>query len=108
MFKKCTQIHVDQLVQVDRCEINDENGQRTVYELHHGQEVTVIRFQKGSPSLDGVNGVTNEALIAVLLDRLKSVQAVLPCLENEGALEGLNVAMRSLRARAERLSTQSS
>jgi hypothetical protein len=103
MLKICTQIHADALGHVHRCEIFDENGERMVYELQYGSEATTVQFQKGSPSLDGVNGVTNEALIAVLLDRLKSVQVVLPCLENEGALDGLNTAMRSLRARAERL-----
>ncbi|MNU19613.1 hypothetical protein D3C71_78440 [compost metagenome] len=111
MMKKSTTIHTDALGHVSRCEITGletvyEGDYRTVYELDYGGEVTTIRFQKGAPSLDGFNGTTNEALIAVLLDRLKHMQELTPCLENESAIDGLNVTMRSLRARAERVATQ--
>lgn len=44
---------------------------------------TLIQFQAGSPSVAGLNGLTNEALLAVLIDRLECFQkGPFPCKEN--------------------------
>lgn len=59
-----------------------------------------IRFQDGPPALNGVNGVTIEALIAVCADRLAGFQAgAYPCAENEHALYHLNAALEQLHDR---------
>jgi hypothetical protein len=39
-----------------------------------GIELAYIKFQEGDPAKVGINGISNEALIAIVLDRLKSFQ----------------------------------
>lgn len=67
----------------------------------------VLPFQDGPVSEVGVNGVSNEALLAVVIDRLKAFQAgPYDCRENLIALTKLQEGMRWLhqrtRARMER------
>jgi len=51
--------------------------------------VQFIKFQTGSPDLRGINGTTNEALLAIVMDRLKCFQrGQFPCAENDEALAG--------------------
>lgn len=58
-----------------------------------------IRFQDG-PISDGINGITNEALLAILEDRLKGFQAgPFACSENEGALCCIRTAQLILASR---------
>lgn len=66
-----------------------------------GEFVCPIVFQDGSPK-DGFNGVTNEALLAVLIDRLTGFQAgPFACTENSIALSMLQEAMKFLKQRTE-------
>lgn len=49
-----------------------------------------IQFQDGPPQENGINGVTNEDLIAIVIDRLKAYQdGPFPCQENANALRSL-------------------
>lgn len=58
-------------------------------------EETPIRFV----SLEA-DDITNEALLAIVKDRLEDFQAgAFPCQENEDALAGVNHALKSLHAR---------
>lgn len=58
-----------------------------------------IRFQSGDPK-DGINGVSNEALLAVVRDRLEDFQAgPFACQGNAEALEAVTKAMDILAAR---------
>lgn len=60
----------------------------------------IIRFQKGPIKEDGANGVTNESLLAIVIDRLKGFQAgPLQCLENELALANIGFALDMLHKR---------
>lgn len=59
-----------------------------------------INFQSGPLVAHGVNGVTNEALIAIVLDRLRHMQ--LTCystIENSRAIEALELALAHLHMR---------
>jgi len=60
----------------------------------------VILFQNGTIPENGVNGITQEALVAVVIDRLRSFQAgKFACRENALALTKLEEAMHWLQHR---------
>lgn len=66
-----------------------------------------ILFQKGPIKEAGVNGISQEALLAIVIDRLRCFQAgAYACTENQLALENCEAALRRLqdrtRARVER------
>ena len=59
-----------------------------------------LDFQAGNPSEVGVNGLTNEALLAVVIDRLQGFQSgPFSCRENALALTHLEDAMHWLQHR---------
>lgn len=59
-----------------------------------------ILFQNGPIGEVGVNGVTHEALLAILIDRLTAFQSgKYACEENQIALEYLQGALATLRLR---------
>ena len=61
---------------------------------------TAILFQCGGVLENGVNGVTNEALLAIVADRLRCFQAgPYPCKENDRALAHVEWALEQLHAR---------
>lgn len=61
---------------------------------------TVIDFQNGPIKEVGVNGVTNEALLAILIDRLEGAQeGPYKCSENAGALDSARFALDHLERR---------
>jgi len=63
-----------------------------------------ISFQIGNPEVLGVNGVTMEALLAVVIDRLSGLQkGMYPCSENNMALGHLEASMTYLHARSRRI-----
>jgi hypothetical protein len=65
-----------------------------------GQDKKVILFQNGPIPEKGVNGLTHEALIAILIDRLESFQAgPFACRENALALTKLQEAQHWLHHR---------
>jgi len=61
---------------------------------------TQISFQKGGIAEAGVNGLTQEALLAIVIDRLRSFQqGPYPCEENEIALDHCERALNTLHKR---------
>lgn len=59
-----------------------------------------INFQNGPIKEVGTNGVTHEALIAILIDRLEGFQSgKYACDDNQEALEALRVAQTALQRR---------
>lgn len=61
--------------------------------------MTDIKFQNGTILEVGVNGVTNEALIAVLVHRLQHLNGKFPCRENSLAITKLEEAAMWLEHR---------
>lgn len=69
-------------------------------EEEEGLDSVLISFQNGPIKDVGVNGVTNEALLAVLIDRMEGFQSgPFACHENQTTLEHLRIAMRYLHQR---------
>lgn len=67
---------------------------------HHPIPVVNISFQNGPLNEVGANGITNEALLAVVEDRLKGFQSgPFACRENAMALTHLQEAMHWLHHR---------
>lgn len=63
--------------------------------------VAQINFQQGPLPENGVNGVTNEALIAIVIDRLRGFQAgPMACRENALMLTKLEEALMWCQARS--------
>lgn len=67
-------------------------------------EITItlgrVKFQNGPIKEFGVNGVTHEALLAIVIDRLRSFQnGRYPSSENEQALTYCEAALASLKQR---------
>jgi len=68
----------------------------------HGEpaKVSHVLFQNGPINVSGVNGVTHEALLEILIDRLEAFQAgPYACIENSEALAGLRDAKDWLASR---------
>lgn len=64
---------------------------------------TTIAFQRGPEKTVGVNGLTNEVLLAIVMDRLERFQmGPAPCDENGEALGLLEHALAMLAARVQR------
>jgi len=62
-------------------------------------EITIL-FQNGPIKEAGVNGVTQEALLAIVIDRLRSFQAgPFPCAPNQFALNHCEEALHWLKSR---------
>lgn len=70
-----------------------------IYQLHHGNDFQAIQFQRGPVKEHGVNGTTNEALIAVIAHRLEYLDSKFPCAENKQAIEHLGQALQVLESR---------
>ncbi len=64
------------------------------------QTECVLLFQNGTVPEVGVNGITPEILIDVLIDRFEGFQSgQFACTENEKALEGLRQAKDAIQSR---------
>lgn len=66
----------------------------------NGQNHLMVNFQNGPIAEVGANGVTHEALLAIIIDRLAGFQAgPFACPENEEALKHLREAQGALHFR---------
>lgn len=74
------------------------SGTHNEYAIMHGEtEIARVSFQNGTFRDNGVNGVTNEALLLVVAHRLRSFQAgPFVCDENRQALEHIEKAVQAL------------
>lgn len=77
------------------------NGASHEYQVYVPKKwSSVLRFQRGPIKEAGVNGITQEVLLAVLLDRLRGFQAgPYACAENDAAITHLECALEALNAR---------
>ncbi len=65
-------------------------------------KTVLIDFQEGPVKTFGLNGVTNEALLAILIDRTEVLDSQFPCLENKAALACMKDALQALESRTAR------
>jgi hypothetical protein len=80
--------------------IYDGDSEPVVGEGYRGPIRCTILFQNGPIKEAGVNGVTQEALLAVVIDRLRSFQAgPFSCRENALALTNCEQALMWLQKR---------
>ena len=69
------------------------------------QFIKDLNFQIGDPGVYGINGVTNEALLAIMIHRLQGFQnnSSTNCSENQEAINHMELAMEALYRRTHRL-----
>ena len=86
-----------------KIEVTDEPGQGGAnheYRITTGETVTAVSFQNGPIAENGVNGLTQEALLAIVADRLRSFQSgPFSCRENALALTKIEEASHWLQQR---------
>lgn len=69
------------------------------YQILAGASSQTLDFQRGPVKEAGVNGATNEALLAILVHRLQYLNGKFPCRENSLAITKLQEAQMWLNAR---------
>lgn len=76
---------------------NDKPGHR--YEIHGPTTTVYVDFQNGPVFSNGVNGIQNEALLAILINRMHFLNTTFPCSENEQTIKHLQDALSILESR---------
>jgi hypothetical protein len=74
----------------------DVDGQ--LYYVQAGTKTISLEFQRGSTD-EGVNGITNEALLAVLIHRTQVLDSKLPCDQNKAAIAAMLEAAANFEMR---------
>jgi hypothetical protein len=69
------------------------------YHVILDKQTTSVVFQNGPVPIHGVNGVTNEALLTILIHRTNILNEQFPCEENKVALGHMQKALESFNAR---------
>ncbi|MEC8057316.1 MAG: hypothetical protein VX136_09420 [Pseudomonadota bacterium] len=70
------------------------------YQIYNPEKFTVdISFQNGPVKEHGVNGITNEALLAIILHRLRVLNQAYPCRENSLAITNIEQGLMWLEQR---------
>jgi hypothetical protein len=83
-----------------RYEVNGFNSEENPSYRDEGNGECTILFQNGPIAEHGVNGITQEVLLAIVADRLRSFQAgPFGCRENAVALTHIETAMLWLHKR---------
>ena len=72
------------------------------YSVLTGKEYQMVKFQLGPVPVNGVNGTTNEALLAILIHRTKLLDYTFPCAENKRAIQHMEEALVNLEVRTAR------
>ena len=63
------------------------------YQVLAGSKIQDVDFQMGPVKENGVNGVTNEALLAIIIHRTKYLNEKFPCRENSIAITKMQEAL---------------
>lgn len=72
------------------------------YEIEVADQITRLDFQSGSIDKEGLNGLTTEALLAILIHRTRLLDHRVPCSENERAIRHMEDALANLEIRSKR------
>lgn len=109
MTRKITDHIVDGMSVTVPVHVTDEPGPAGAHhnytikaERDDGDEMSLarIQFQNGPVDENGVNGITNESLLAIVIDRLQGFQSgPYACQENEEALAATEAALEKLMDR---------
>ncbi len=75
-----------------------KNGRNYTAKGINGFETEVL-FQVGDAKNGNINGLTNEALLTIVKDRLIKLDGMVPCIENNTAINAIEMAMLALDAR---------
>jgi hypothetical protein len=82
---------------------SDESVEGHIYDITNHRDVSQrLSFQRGPVKEVGVNGITSEALLHILVDRTAYLQTQYPCIENESALRHLHDALAQFETRTYR------
>ena len=73
-----------------------------LYNVQAGTQFTKVEFQRGGVVDNGVNGLTNEALLAILIHRTKFLDSKFGCDENRRAIQHMEEALVNLEVRSAR------
>lgn len=71
------------------------------YQVLIGSQQATIEFQRGPVKDNGVNGLTNEALLAILINRTQHLDDKFPCKENKEAIYHMGAALEWLNQRTQ-------
>lgn len=69
------------------------------YDILAGEQLIPVQFQLGPVKEFGVNGITNEALLAIVLHRLRLLNEKFPCRENSLAITNIEQGQMWLEQR---------
>ncbi len=72
------------------------------YEVLSGSKATYLGFQLGPVKENGANGITNEALLAILIHRTEFLNSKFHCEENDEAIRHMKQALVNLEVRTAR------
>lgn len=73
-----------------------------VYLVRTGDVTHKVEFQQGAVAEHGVTGLTNEALLAILIHRTRLLDLRCPCEENRMAISAMTSALSEFETRATR------
>ena len=94
---------LNEALRIDADERDIKNGNAShFYSISNpdGKAMALIQFQKGPLAEHGLNGISNEALLAVVIDRLRGFQdGQWRCRENAIALTKIEEALHWLHSR---------
>lgn len=72
---------------------------KSVFNSDSEEGTVLIKFQSGLPVNNGINGITNEILLAILIDRLNKLDKNYPDIRNKYAISCLQHSLDVLRER---------
>lgn len=81
-------------------EVDVEAG--SLYLVRVSDRDMVVPFQNGPVASNGVNGLTNEALLAILIHRTTVLNDKFSCAENKDAIAHMQAALTCFEARTNR------
>ena len=72
---------------------NKTDGHSYMVESENGKYRRMIQFQDGPVPANGINGITNESLLAIVIHRTKVLDKKFGCNENKMAIEHMQKAL---------------
>lgn len=80
--------------------------ERHLYYIQTGSKSSEIEFQLGPVGENGVNGITSESLLAILIHRTKYLDSKFGCDENKRAIQHMEEALVNFEVRTARRITR--